>query len=265
MNDLVLYEQFKDLSQKALDDALIDACLHNELDKVKYLLASPYIRKHANIHANDDGAFFAAYNNWHMNIVKYLSASEELKKHSNLGFFATTIFEIACENNDVNWIKGLLKFPYVHQQVKKTNYHIEAACYKGSLNAVQYFLETPEIAKDITISTYLLHESCKNGHLPLIKYLLESPNIKKHIDFHAEEDWAFQLSCGTENYELIKFYIFDLKIEKTNAIQRELAHATNNFMKNVADMFKMRELNQVLEKELDSAKIDKANSKKHKV
>jgi ankyrin repeat protein len=76
-----------DLLQRRLNDALINACELNDLERVKFLLTSNQLPIHAQINYKDsDGidAIITASKNNHTRIVKYLLSSSDLQEHSNI-------------------------------------------------------------------------------------------------------------------------------------------------------------------------------------
>jgi hypothetical protein len=97
------YDEFKDEPQDTLDDFFVWACLHGEFQKIKYLLISPDLSMHANIHTESDNGLTLALKKNHLNIVKYLLTSPELNEHSNIYQNQSTPFKAACmySNNDI--------------------------------------------------------------------------------------------------------------------------------------------------------------------
>mgnify|MGYP003415881926 CR=1 FL=1 len=77
--------------QENINKELIEACKNGDLDKVRYVLTSPELSVHADIHASvseesDDNDFikhlaeeplFQAAKNGHLSIVKYLLAGNK--------------------------------------------------------------------------------------------------------------------------------------------------------------------------------------------
>ena len=49
--------KYKTLTQKQLNEVFINFCQKGHLEIVKYLLTSPDLKEHANIHANNDSGF----------------------------------------------------------------------------------------------------------------------------------------------------------------------------------------------------------------
>ena len=75
-----LKEKYKKLNQEELNEQFIDACKNDDLDIVKYLLTSPELTEHADIHASNNLGFIKACFYGHLEVVKYLLTSHELKE-----------------------------------------------------------------------------------------------------------------------------------------------------------------------------------------
>jgi hypothetical protein len=61
VNNLELYEKFKNHNKKELNQVLIEACYDGKLEIIKYVLESEYLKEHANIHYNHDNPFIGFY------------------------------------------------------------------------------------------------------------------------------------------------------------------------------------------------------------
>ena len=75
-----LKEKYKKLNQEELNDQFIDACENGHLEIVKYLLTSPELTEHANIHAENDSGFSWACDQGHLEVVKYLIIDMNIDK-----------------------------------------------------------------------------------------------------------------------------------------------------------------------------------------
>jgi hypothetical protein len=97
------YYDFKGEPQDVLNDFFVWACLNGEFKKVQYLLTSPELKIHADIHTESDNGLTLALKKNHFNIVKYLLTSAELNEHSNIYNNQSTPFKAACmySNNDI--------------------------------------------------------------------------------------------------------------------------------------------------------------------
>ena len=92
--------KYKTLTQKKLNKVFINSCQKGHLEIVKYLLTSPELKEHANIHAQDDLGFRLACNYGHLEIVKYLLTSPDLKEHADIHADNDYGFGWACANDN---------------------------------------------------------------------------------------------------------------------------------------------------------------------
>ena len=75
-----LKEKYKKLNKQKLNEQFIDACKNDDLDIVKYLLTSPELTEHADIHAQDDLGFKWACRYGHLEVVKCLIIDMNIDK-----------------------------------------------------------------------------------------------------------------------------------------------------------------------------------------
>ena len=78
--DQELKEKYKKLNQEELNDQFIDACAQGQLEIIKYLLTSPKLKKHANIHDRNDWGFIGACEQGRLEVVKYLIIDMNIDK-----------------------------------------------------------------------------------------------------------------------------------------------------------------------------------------
>ena len=71
------------------------ACMNGQLEVVKYLLTSPNLKEHADIHAEDDWGFRWACSEGHLEVVKYLIDDFQITRTQK-------IEEFLLENNKYN-------------------------------------------------------------------------------------------------------------------------------------------------------------------
>ena len=80
MQNEEFYEIFKGSSKKDLNWGYISACQQGSVDKVKYLLSSPDLNKHADIHAWSDLGFTCACVRKNLEIIEYLIFDMNIEK-----------------------------------------------------------------------------------------------------------------------------------------------------------------------------------------
>ena len=80
-------EQYQHLNKNELKNELLYACRYGYLDIVQYLLTSPDLKKHVDIHYKSpsgwDALIFACCYS-HLDIAQYLLTSPELKEHADI-------------------------------------------------------------------------------------------------------------------------------------------------------------------------------------
>ena len=113
-----LKEKYKKLNKKKLNDQFFDACRDGHLEVVKYLLTSPELKKHADIHAKDDLGFIWACRYGRLEVVKYLLTSAELTEHADIHAKDDWGFIWACENGHLEVVKCLI----IDMNIDKTTY-----------------------------------------------------------------------------------------------------------------------------------------------
>ena len=122
---------YKKMNQKELNHELLKACINGKLEVVKYLLASPELKEHADIHYQNNygwNALIYSCQYGRLDIVQYLLTSPELKEHANThdkdneGWNALIIacqygildivkyllidYNMSIDNETMNWLQG---------------------------------------------------------------------------------------------------------------------------------------------------------------
>ena len=173
-----------------------------------------------------NGKFIQACQNGHLELVKYLLTSPDLKEHANINYKDDNGFKWACRNEHFDIVKYLTSSPDLKDKI------------------------------DIHLKNDLVFvNACANGQINVIKFLLTSPELSEHSNLSHE---GFVLAYKQEELEVIRFLIFDMNIEKNNKVKKLLRITPNEQIEN---MFKMRELNKYLEKELNSDNNNQKNKK----
>lgn len=180
------------------------ACEFGRLNIVQYLLTSPELEEHADIHACNNSALQMACGSGHMDIVQYLLTSPELKKHADI---QGDCFSLACMNGKVETVQYLLtKIDLkeridTHQMIKLGFVY---ACREKHMDMVQYLLTHPDIKDYVDIhenGDAGFHWACANGDLDMVRYLVSSSELQEHSDvkspssYYKEPDYGFKLAC----------------------------------------------------------------------
>jgi ankyrin repeat protein len=195
MNNLELFEEFKDSTELKLNTSLTNACEQGDLEKVKFLLTSTRLSNHANVNYFDSIGFICACIYGQLEVVRYLLTSPELKEHANINV--------------------------------QNNLAIKRVCF--------------------------------TSHVDVIKYLLTSSELSIHADIHADADDAFKNAYIAQHHNVLQYLILEFKIQRTEEIDKFIKENPNE---EIEKMFVLRELNDSLEKELNS---DNINNKRIKI
>jgi hypothetical protein len=259
------FDKFNDLSQEELNKELESACKKNDLDAIKYLLTSPELKIHADIHSGRNAVFRIACVYGHLDIVRYLLTDKNLKEKIDIHIDDDIGLALAASYGELKIVKYLLTSPELKEHANiqaDDNKVLKAACIFGDVGLVKYLLSSPELKQhaDVTVeNNFCFIESLSLGHIDLAKYLLTFDEIRNHPNFDKHKEKVFQKALANiENSEeingrmlAIKFLIFDLNIEKNQQIENYLSDL--NF-KQIEDWFSLRELNKSLENELPVSK-----------
>jgi ankyrin repeat protein len=258
---LVHYANLKTLSQEDLSKELEKACDKNDAEKVKYLLESKelYIRPNINgaesTKEYDEHPIIKICTIGNLELLDYILTLPSLKvKFKNLEDQLSRGLVRACEKNHLELIKYILTSPRIETHANINYRDDEAlswACTYGNLEVVKYLLTSPELKKHADINCRNgepIFEACWHNHMHVVSYLLTSPELQEHADVHINTDFVTISAITGENLELIKFLIFDVKIKQTENIKSVLEKVKNQ---TIIDWFKLRDLNNSLENELD--------------
>jgi ankyrin repeat protein len=135
MNDY--YKEFEGLDKDdlilKLNEGLLDACAHGNLDKVKYVLTSSELDYHADIHYKKDSPLNLAVFSRQLEIVKYLLTSNDLKEHANIHADTDNAFMVAAYYNHTDIV----------------NYFIFDLNIEKNENIKKELADTPNIEKRI--------------------------------------------------------------------------------------------------------------------
>jgi hypothetical protein len=127
-----------------------------------------------------------------------------------------------------------------------------SACFQGDLEQAKFVLSYPKLKNhaDIHVNDDVAFSHvCSGGHLEIVKYLLSSNELKDKINIHTQNDMGFRQASVAGNLDIIRYFIFDCDIKKNHHINEYLNRKPNQEIEN---MFKIRELNKSLKKELGS-------------
>lgn len=170
------------MKQEKLNNALCWAADANDFNKIVYLLTSPELTEHADIHANQDEVFRTACNRGNLPLVQFLLTSTTLKERVDIH---------CCDD-----------------------YGIVEAVSSGNIELVQYLLTSPELSEHIDVNALeglALCAACRYGHLDIVKFLLFAPEI----DNLSLSKHAFEEALENQHYHIIDYFLqtYDLQAQ----------------------------------------------------
>lgn len=242
---------------KSINTQFIHAFQNNDTLKVKNLLIGN-VDNCVNIHIVDEKGFNALY--WacgfgNEELVDFLLTSPLLKEHINIHFNDDYILYRACEKNKLEIVKYLLTSPKLTEHVDITadlSHGFSIACDRGFFDIVKFMISSPSLKVKLDIDTLdnlALLSACIYAHLDFIVYLLTSPELEKHAQLHKNNDQAFQSLCSgsalPQYMKVIEYLIFDYRIILTSDIEDGLP-----LYPHVQKMFSNRKLHEQLENNL---------------
>jgi ankyrin repeat protein len=258
------YSKYKYSSPEKLSSAFCSACEKGNLDEVRYLLTSPELKEHADIHHYEDAGLSDACWHGHFDIVKYLLTSPDLKEHANLNDHkekSCGALLNACGAGHFEIVKYLLTSSDLKEHAL-INWvfmpPLSAACEKGHFEIVKYLLTSPDLKEHSDITMNVLLATIAKNQIDILKYLLTLDNVSKLEDIHASEDLLFKHGIYNDARECISYLIFDMNIEMTDNIKKlleEPAKEQEKFVIEIKDMFEKRFLAHSLSEELPNVSL----------
>ena len=190
-----LKEKYKKLNQEELNKQFTNACKNDDLDIVKFLLTSPELTEHADIHALNDEGFIWACVQGHLEVVKYLLTSPELTEHADIHAKDDDGFIWACRYGHLEVVQYLLTSAELTEHADihaKDDDGFILACLDGRLEVVKYLIIDMNIDKTTYIETYLNENK-------------DNENVQKSIELFNTRDLHHQLNENIkDNKEKVK-------------------------------------------------------------
>lgn len=218
-----IYNQYK---QKALNEALKQACAKNDLELVKYLLTSKELKRHAKLSYEAYWPFRVSITSKANDVAKYLLTQFQVDIHA--------------ENDDAfRW-----------------------SCKLDNLEMVKFLTTSPEIQDHANIHAYNeegFRWACQMGNMEVIKFLLSlenKPNIYIHSS-DANQITGFDAAVRNQQDKVIDYFIYDLayQVQKTPNGKKELDKNYQGYWgeykENVLTKIQKRDLLFRLEKEFE--------------
>jgi ankyrin repeat protein len=213
-DNAIFYSKY---TKNHINEALLNACVDGDLDKVKFLLTSPELKHNADINYNDNAALHQACEHNQLHIMQYLLTSPELKKHAD-----------------------------IHS---KDDWTLTIACNEGHFDIVKYLLTSSDLKEHSHFNVDQLRYALHIGEFDIVDYLLNSPDLKENASIHMGKDNIFREASEFGNKETLHYLIHELNIDRNDAINSYLEEPggrTSNLKAEAKNMFQLRELNKEL-------------------
>jgi hypothetical protein len=249
--------KLSDLNYGQIRKQYMEACAHNDVVKVKNLLAII-----ANKHPEDllprlNNGLLSACVNGNLELVKYFLTTKDLPINANINVGAGVKEPIrqACENGHIELIEYLLASPELseHAYIDEKGFPFIAACRKNQLPVMDFFLNNELTKNQINMEMIKtgIELACRNEQVEPIKYLIEKTNIRQEKDFYSFINLTFELALQYKNIDTIRYFIFDLGIEKNKEIEEILKNQPNE---DADKWFELVKINNDLYNELNANK-----------
>ena len=118
--------KYKTLTPKQLNEVFISSCQKGHLEIVKYLLTSPDLKEHANIHADNDEGFIWACAYGQLEVVKYLIQDMSIEKTKHIEDYLN-------KNQDNKCVKEAIELFKIRDFNQKLNNDLEHKEKKNKL------------------------------------------------------------------------------------------------------------------------------------
>lgn len=196
-------------------------------------------------------------------LVKYLLTSPELKHHADINTKHDYIFEHACKDGNIDFIKFILETPSLNRNVPLIDSYYEGmyiSTSAGHLNNLKYFEKKLIDLKEDIDYNLLIHNTSLHD-LNTFRYISE-----KYLQNNKYNDRDYELfspNFHSNKLDLIQYFIFELNIPKTALIEKIIEK--NSMKEKINKLFALRELNQNLNEDLIKNVLKIKSSKKNKI
>lgn len=148
------------LTKEELGDCFLKAAELEDINLIKFFLASPDLSVHADIHYKKEDALFRACYHGALNIVQYLLTSPDLKEHAYINERQGNCFVYACENDHLEVARYLLTSSELkeHANIHSQNdYAFRTACQYKRKEVLEFLIFEMDIEITEPIQEYLSH------------------------------------------------------------------------------------------------------------
>jgi ankyrin repeat protein len=223
--------------QNAYNNPLIDCIKHGNLKMLKYLTTSPKLDKHFDLNQDINCLFEQACHSGHTHIIDYLLNTPEIKSFATYNGWCSAGTNISITNHSLDMLKYFRRLPNRNQ----TQEQIEAE------------------------NGYIIDVACEANRLDIIQYIFDEPRIENYKDKINNFESVFERAIKKQHLEIVKFFILDLNIEKTDTLKQTIrSNLPIEARDEIENCFNIREVNKSLHNDLP-INDNSLNSKKLKV
>jgi hypothetical protein len=246
---------------------IFKACGNGDVELIKEFLNSDLAEKYSNVPSVRQ-MISECCDHGHIDILKCIFESPKLKKFSHTSANYNNCYSTACREGNLE----LLKFTIEELPIVLSGSNL----YTGLMDIVKN--DYPQLLKYLFSSTKLnllpgefakgtiLSSACEHGSVENIKCLfslIDSAGLDTKIYLHKNNDAAFETAQIHNHSDILRFFIFDLNMEKTQSIEKILEDNPNGLGEK---LFKLRELSTNLHNELhENLENKNENGKKLKI
>lgn len=246
---------------------LTKACQNGDIDFIKEVINSDQVNS-ITIPIPDKMLIRAA-GFGHHEIIEAIFTSPYLKEQICESYCITDALERAFQFGHIETINLLINKLNEFDQYNEglVSNCILDAVINGQLNVIKHFFEDPPLnyTKDeANLSKEVLRQACISDKLDIVKYVIEHPNKHGLNDFNSNHGFIFWTIMENANWDIARYFIFDLNMPKTWALESHLKSRSAEESEKINNMFNIRELNKSLIEELASPE-QASNTKKMKV
>lgn len=214
------------LNKEYLSQTLLSSVKIGYLDAIDYLLTSPDLSEHPDV-SKMESPLRIASGKGDLDIFKYFS--ERFEQYYPNERFDIAHFTLLGEASD-----------------------------NGQLNIVRFIMEHPNVKESSGFNRFESHSlqfAFLKGHLDIVQFFLPKDTTQK-----VEDNFFYNALLG-EHMDIVKYCIFDLNIPFSEHLEEVFMLYSDAKTNQAREFFKIRELNQELEKELSSVTINKKKVK----
>ena len=269
MSNFTNEQIFKEIEGRTLSYLLKKACYENDIDKIKYIFESDVLDEIFGIGKSgilsdtleelekiilDADLIKKCCELNHVEILKYFLSYcngmnaftiEDLQSQLNEGAV------MACQKDSVEALDYILNSRDIELHAKiDTDAMFFYACANNCIRVLDFLFKEPKIEHEMDFairSNEILKLACAYSDLNTIKFILHYPEFQNKINIHVEQDNPFSLLINNRKEDVIEYFIFELKINKTEDISNLLEKKKRL---DIEKMFETRDLKNELNFEL---------------